>query len=216
MPVYGYSNIGGADLAAPFYWNIAPNYDATLVPHVYTLRGLMLGGDVRGMTENATGLLSAHLLLTDKLYHHFLINHQTQYPQLQGDSDNRWSVLLLEDMQLADRLQMHLNYQRVSDDYYLQDFSTNLAIVTENQLRQEGSLTYTTDNWVFRGMAEAYQTLNPINQAAVANIYQRLPQVQARGLYDELPLNGSLNLLGEFDDFHWPINDPTQPQGSCC
>ena len=30
MPLYGYSNVGGFDLGLPYYWNIAPNYDATL------------------------------------------------------------------------------------------------------------------------------------------------------------------------------------------
>ena len=213
MPVYGYSNIGGGDIAAPFYWNIAPNYDATIVPHAYTRRGVMIGGDVRGLTEDSVGMMSAHVLPEDRAYHHFLINNQTQYSQLRGQSDTRWSVVLREDAQLTDQLHMHLNYQRVSDDYYLQDFSSNLAIVTANQLRQEGSLSYTTDHWVFRGMAEAYQTLNPINQATVDNIYERLPQLLARGVYDELPLNGRLSLVGQFDDFHWPVDDPAQPQG---
>jgi LPS-assembly protein len=213
MPIYGYSNIGGADLAAPFYWNLAPNYDATLVPHAYTRRGMMMGGEGRWLTSSASGMLNANILPGDKAYHQFLASHQTQYTQLRGQSDNRWSVMLREDAQLTDEWHAHLNYQKVSDDYYLQDFSSNLAILTENQLKQEGSLSYTTDHWLFRGMAEAYQTLNPINQATVMNIYERLPQLLARGEYDDLPLNGQLVLLGQWDDFHWPVNDPTQPQG---
>ena len=42
MPSIGYSNLRGADFSAPFYWNMAPNYDATIVPHGFTRRGVML------------------------------------------------------------------------------------------------------------------------------------------------------------------------------
>lgn len=213
MPVYGYSNIGGVDLAAPFYWNIAPNYDATIIPHAYTRRGVMLGGEGRFLTEHSLGLLSANILPDDKAYHHFLASHDTQYPGFNRQSDNRWSVLLRDDTSFTDELKMHLNYQHVSDDYYLQDFSSDLAVITENQLRQEGILTYTSDHWQVRGMAEAYQTLNPINQATVNNIYERLPQVMAHGFYDELPLNGQFNFVGQFDQFKWPVNGQFQPEG---
>jgi LPS-assembly protein len=214
MPMYGYSNIGGWDFVAPYYWNIAPNYDATIMPHAYTRRGVMLGGDSRFLTSNSIGSVNASILPNDRAYHSFLMNNQAQYPQLRDQSTNRWSVLLRDDTQFTDQLQMHLNYQRVSDDYYLQDFSSNLAIVTENQLRQEGTLSYTTDHWLFRGMAESYQTLNPINQATVNNIYERLPQLLARGTYDELPLNGQLKMIGQYDAFRWPVSAPLQPEGA--
>ena len=205
MPLYGYSNIGGFDFAAPFYWNIAPNYDATITPHAYTLRGMMIGGEGRFLTDQSIGMLQANLLPDDQAFH-----------KLPGQSNNRWSVFLQDDTAFTSQLNMHVNYQQVSDDYYLQDFSSNLAVMTENQLRQEGSLTYTSDHWLLRGMAESYQTLNPLNQAFVNHIYQRLPQIYARGLYDELPLNGQLKILGEYDDFQWPVRDQQLllPEGS--
>lgn len=43
IPTKGYSNVGGFDFSLPYYWNIAPNYDATIIPHLYTRRGLMMG-----------------------------------------------------------------------------------------------------------------------------------------------------------------------------
>jgi LPS-assembly protein len=213
MPIYGYSNIGGVDLAAPFYWNIAPNYDATITPHAYTRRGVMLGGESRFLTDHSLGMFSASILPNDKAFHHFLVSHDTQYPGLKNQSDNRWSVLLRDDTAFTDQLSMHLNYQHVSDDYYLQDFSSNLAVITESQLRQEGELTYTSEHWQLRGLAETYQTLNPINQATVNRIYERLPQLMAQGFYDELPLNGQFKVIGQFDQFQWPTNDGMQPDG---
>ena len=41
--------------------------------------------------------------------------------------------------------------QQVSDDYYLQDFSTNLAFITQRQLLRQADLTYSTEHWTFKG-----------------------------------------------------------------
>ena len=43
-PQLGGSNDDGFDLLVPYYLNLAPNYDATLVPRIITERGFMLGG----------------------------------------------------------------------------------------------------------------------------------------------------------------------------
>jgi len=76
--------------------------------------------------------------------------------------------------------------------------------LTERQLEREGDLTYSTDNWVFRGMVQSYQTLQPIDQSPINDVYQRLPQLLARGFYDDLPFNSNFTVLGQFDNFKWP------------
>ena len=213
MPVGGYSNVGGFDLALPYYWNIAPNYDATFVPHLYTRRGLMMGGDARFLTEQSAGIVGGTFLQNDRAFEEFLINNRDQYPLLQNTSSNRWSFLLHDHTQFNSQFQMNLNYQQVSDDYYFQDFSTNLAYITENQLLRQGDMTYTTDHWLLSGMVQSYQTLHPINQSMVANIYERLPQLLAQGSYNELPLNAQFDLLGQFDYFRWTNARAIEPQG---
>ena len=213
MPSIGYSNLRGADFSAPFYWNMAPNYDATIVPHGFTRRGVMLESDLRFLTSNSNGVLSGSILPADQAYRQFLAENQTLFPQLKNQSDNRWSYRLLEDSQWTEQLHMHVNYQRVSDNYYLQDFSNNLAVITENQLQQQLVLDYNLENWQFKGTAEAYQTLNPVNQASVSPIYERIPQLVAHGVYDDLPWNGHLDLEGQFDAFRWPNNAIAAPQG---
>lgn len=212
-PMAGYSSIAGFDLALPYYWNIAPNYDATIVPHLYTLRGLMLGGDFRFLTPNSTGMIGGNFLPNDKAFSQFINTNQNTYPSLRGTSNDRWSLSMQDSTALTNNLRLNINYQQVSDDYYLQDFSSNLAIMTQNQLLREGNLTYTTDHWVLSGMAQSYQTLHPINQSTISNIYERLPQLFAKASYNELPMNASFNLLAEFDNYRWPANNPMQPQG---
>jgi len=213
MPLYGYSNVGGFDLGLPYYWNIAPNYDATIVPHVYTRRGLMLGGNFRFLTPNSTGVVGGNFLPRDRAFSEFLKENREQYPSLRNVSDNRWSLLLHESTRFNPNLHLNLDFQQVSDDYYLQDFSTNLAIATQNQLLRQAQLAYTTDHWLFQGMVQSYQTLHPVNQSAVSDVYERLPQLLAQGFYADLPLNGRFNMLGQLDYYHWPVENVYQPQG---
>lgn len=213
MPMAGYSNVGGFDLALPYYWNIAPNYDATIVPHLYAIRGLMMGGDFRFLTNHSTGTIGGSFLPSDSAFKKFLIDNQDEYPQLKNTSNDRWSVSLHDNTAFSNHLHLNINYQDVSDNYYLQDFSSNLAIITENQLLQLGQLTYTTDHWLFSGLVQNYQTLHPINQTPVVDAYQRLPQLLANGSYNDLPWNANLDLLGQFDYYQWPVNSASIPQG---
>ncbi len=213
LPAIGYSNVGGFDLGLPYYLNLAPNYDATLIPHLYSRRGLMMGGNFRFLTSSSAGFAGAHFLPHDRAFSTFLNTNREQYPVLQGASSDRWSVMLRESTEFSPNLHMGINYEQVSDDYYLQDFSTNLAILTQNQLLRQGDLTYTMDHWLFRGMMQSYQTLHPINQSAIADVYERFPQLLARGSYTELPMHSNLDMLGQFDYFHWPVNTLSQPEG---
>jgi len=218
MPLFGYTNIGGFDTALPYYWNIAPNYDAVITPHEYTLRGTMIGGKFRYLTNHSLGIFSGNILPQDRAFGQFLANNRQEFPQLDDVSTNRWSLFLRDTTMLAPHLTMGINFQQVSDSYYQQDFSSNLAILTENQLLRQGDLTYTTDHWLLRGMVQSYQTLHPVNQAPVANIYERLPQLLAQGSYYELPMGANLNLQGQFDYYHFPSSNApfdglTLPQG---
>lgn len=214
MPYGGYTNVNGFDFATPYYLNLAPNYDATVIPHYYTLRGWMLGGNTRFLTERSSGVVGGTILPKDDAFKAFLAQNSAQFPSLQGEKTDRWSVFAREYLYILPNLNLDIDFQQVSDDYYLQDFSTNLAISSENQLLRRGSLVYTSNHWLLASSVQSYQTLHPINQSAIGNIYDRLPQVLANGVYHDLPLNSDLNILGQFDYFHWTGIDKSMPQGA--
>ncbi|KTD79398.1 LPS-assembly protein LptD [Legionella waltersii] len=217
MPLIGYSNVGGMDLGLPYYWNLAPNHDMTLIPHYYSKRGFMMGGQYRFLTPNSNGVVNGSFLPDDRAFKKFVQTNQLQYPSLQGTSANRWEFDVIESTRFSSNLRFNVNVQQVSDDYYLQDFRTNLALITQRQLLRQADLVYTTENWTFRGMGQSYQTLEPINETPISPVYERLPQIMARGYYYELPMNATLNILGQYDQFHWPANwsfyDNTTPEG---
>jgi LPS-assembly protein len=218
IPIADYTNIGGFDLGLPYYWNIAPNYDLTLVPHIYTKRGLMLGGEYRFLTGHSQGMFNGNILPKDRVFNDFLQRHEVEFPQLQGYSSNRWAYGIQESTRFTSGFLFNLNLQEVSDDYYLQDFSTNLSVITQRQLLRQADLSYSTEHWNLRGMVQSYQTLNPVNEVPIAPAYERLPQLMARGNYNDLPFNANLNVLGQYDQYHWPtsswvIGTYQRPQG---
>ncbi len=212
FPMIGYSNVGGADFGVPYYWNIAPNYDMTLAPHLYSKRGVMMGGEFRYLTPKSTGLIRGSFLPDDKAFKQFLDTNEPVFPELRNHSTNRWSAGLLEQTRITPNLLFTAQVEQVSDDYYLQDFSSNLAQTTERQLLRQADLTYSSEHWLFRGMTQSYQTLHPVNEPPTASVYERLPQLMVQGFYYELPFNTRLNITGQYDQFHWPTAVPT-PQG---
>jgi LPS-assembly protein len=204
LPIAGYSDTGGFDFGLPYYWNIAPNYDLTIVPHAYSKRGVMLGGEFRYLTSNSTGAVTGDFLPHDTAYSNFLYNNEALFPRLRNNSTNRWSVGVLETSALTPDINFNLNVAQVSDDYYLQDFSTNLALLTQRQLLRQADVTYTSDHWLVRAMGQSYQTLHPVNEIPVSSVYERLPELMGRGFYYDLPFNANVTLLGQYDQFHWP------------
>ena len=204
LPMFGYSNIAGFDFGLPYYWNIAPNYDMTLTPHLYSERGVMLGGEFRYLTAKSYGVVRGNFLPDDKAYKNFIQNNELFYPRLQGSSYNRWSAGISEQTWITPNLVFHALADQVSDDYYLQDFSSNWAQITQKQLLRQADLTYSIEHWTFSGMVQNYQTLNPVNEPPTASVYELLPQLAAQGTYYNLPFNANLNLLGQYAQFHWP------------
>lgn len=204
LPVIGYSNVSGLDLGVPYYWNMAPNYDMTIVPHLYSERGVMLGGEFRFLTEKSSGVVNGSFLPGDKTHQQFIRGNEQTYPILQGESSNRWAVGINEQTNFTDHLSFHALAEQVSDNYYLQDFSSNLAQITQRQLVRQADVTYTTDHWVLRSMVQSYQTLQPVNEPLISSIYERLPQLMAHGSYYDLPLSMHFSIDGQYDQFHWP------------
>ena len=57
----------GTEVALPYYWNIAPNYDATITPHFNDKHGTMLGAEFRYLQPNYTGSIYTEQLPRTRL-----------------------------------------------------------------------------------------------------------------------------------------------------
>lgn len=192
LPTIGTSNEWGPYLLAPFYWNMAPNYDMTITPGLLTARGLQLSDNFRYLTSTSEGNINVSVLPNDREFANFKNQSEEKYshshdPVIEADlsrllksSDTRKGFFWRDDSQFSHHWSSHIDFNYAGDDYYLRDFGSNLNEITQNQLLQEGDLYYKGPNVDFIGRLQTYQTLHPIvadNQIPVQNQYRRLPQL---------------------------------------
>lgn len=190
-PTFGTSNKTGVDLTVPYYWNIAPNYDATLVPRYMSRRGLQLAGEYRYLTEASQGAIRAEWLPNDSVT---------------GQS-NRAAGSIRHSQGFGGGWSSYLNLNGVSDRKYLEDLNSTLAIASQTNLVREGAISYASGDWWSASLrAQSYQTLTG------SKPYRRLPQLTVggrRALFDD---QADFNLKTEVVRFAHP--DENKPEGT--
>ncbi len=164
-PRLGSSSKSGADITLPYYWNIAPPYDATLGPRFLSERGVMLGGEFRYLLRSGRGQLDFGYLPRDRKFNdedRSLVgfNHQQHFAQGRGNA--------------------YLTYARASDKEYVEDFGTSLALTSQSFLEQRGDLDYRGDFWNVLGRVQAFQSIDPTLSDDDLP-YRRLPQILFNG-----------------------------------
>jgi len=65
-PTIGSTGKSGLEYTQPFYWNIAPNLDATISPRILSKRGVLMNGDFRYLEPTLKGELRAEYLPDDR------------------------------------------------------------------------------------------------------------------------------------------------------
>src|SRR5690606_19112678 len=164
VPSVAASNKTGFDVTVPYYWNIAPNYDATIVPRVMSRRGLQLGAEFRYLTPTYNGQTRIEWLPQDRVT---------------GEARGLGSVQHAH--ALTQRLHASVNLNAVTDDQYFEDLSSTLQVSSRRNLLREGRLDYRGDWWQASMLAQGYQNLRDDEP------YQRLPQFVVSAYRDDLP-----------------------------
>jgi LPS-assembly protein len=188
-PTFGIDSKSGVELTLPYYWNIAPNRDATLYPTLMSKRGVDLGAEFRYLEPTYTGVLRGNYLPNDRLRD----QDRWGFAALHTQSDIRLPALG------ASALSLNLN--RVSDDNYWRDFSRNSASLTQRLLANDGVLSW---NWPLDISMSArvlrWQTLQDLT-APIIPPYNRSPELTARQTRSNLP--GGLESFIEADYTHF-------------
>lgn len=122
FPSIGSSQDSGIDISAPYYLNLAPNYDATITPRVLGRRGVMLGAEFRYLTETQRGELFGSWLPDDD---------QT--------GRDRGSLTFRHNGRLSDAWTVNANINHISDDRYFEDFGDSLAAASTSLLESSAS-----------------------------------------------------------------------------
>ena len=206
-PSPGYTKGGGFAFDLPYYFNLAPNYDLTVIPTLFSKRGVLLGGNARYLTHNSEGSVNVGYIYNDREFTRFR-DHQTNsgvdshaLSSLKGSSSNRglFSLKQLVNFDAHWGANIDLNY--TSDDYFLQDFSAFSRYLDEDQLPNQADLSYSGDTWNFLGRLQVFQTLHPITHTRTVEQYKRLPQLNLSGDFPNRWGGGNYRLETEMVNF---------------
>lgn len=185
VPALAVNNRNGLDLTLPFYWNIAPNMDATIYPRYLSDRGLMMGGEFRYLEPSYFGSIRGDVL-QDK----------------EADM-TRYDIFFKHSQTLTDRLHLTLDIQKVSDDNYFNDFGDRAAVASQTSLPRQGVLTYTGDGWSSSMNWLHYQTLQSVTNP-IAIPYALSPQITFNTAPTYLDGRIQTNVQAEFTNFTHP------------
>ncbi len=188
-PTFGSTSKSGFELTLPYYWNIAPNVDATIAPRAFTKRGLQLNTEVRYLDAAYNGQARVELLPDDKVR-----------------NENRYGFSLQHNHIFGAGFAGAINFNKVSDSNYYTDLSSRIANTSQTQLLQQGVLSYGGGGW-WTAVAnmQSYQTLQPDPNNPVAEPYRLLPQLTVNARRPDLYSTDS-SFLGQFTAFAHPTN----------
>ena len=165
-PVYGYTSNSGLELALPYYFNLAPNYDATLTPRNYSKRGLQLDGEFRYLGRTYEGQINGSYLNHDK-----------------KTREARWMLSTQHRQRLGYGFGFSARYNRVSDDNYFRDLtSIDLGNTNIDSLASSAALSWSGAKYFNASLSVTqYQTLQDETRGYRTPEYNQLPSLNVRG-----------------------------------
>jgi LPS-assembly protein len=171
FPNFGHSGSNGYQLDVPYYFDLAPNYDATLTPGLLSRRGVQLGGEFRFLSADSHGQFEENFLPDDAIEH-----------------SDRAFVHITDVTNIAPGLRFDTDIASVSDSNYFSDFAVGSDQTSVTFLERRAELLYYDDIWRIRAQAQNFQTIDTSIDAG-DRPYSRVPRVEAYGL---LPIVGQL------------------------
>jgi len=139
IPNAKYSTTNYFEFYLPYYWNIAPNMDATITPHyIHKRGGIQWQNEFRYLTQAGAGLMELDYLPSDKV---FQDDHPTE-----GDR-HRWLYYWQHSGVMDQVWRFNVNYTKVSDPYYFNDFDSKYGSSTDGYATQIFSAGYAIQNF---------------------------------------------------------------------
>ena len=181
-PALTNSSQNGFDLATPYYLNLAPNYDATLVPRYLNDRGTMGSGEFRYLNTWSEWSFSGAYLPDDDVY-----------------KDDRWLTGVQQQGLLLGKLKTRIDFTEVSDEEYLKNLSTTgLEIQRSTHLNQIAEAAYNVgDGWRVKARAQQYQVLDD----ELREPYKMLPRIEINRDWTAEPFKPDYALTAEYTYF---------------
>ncbi|RAU50515.1 LPS assembly protein LptD [Pseudocitrobacter sp. RIT415] len=178
IPNARYSTKNYFEFYLPYYWNIAPNMDATITPHYMHRRGgIMWENEFRYLTKAGAGLMEFDYLPSDKVY-------SDEHPD--DDNSRRWMFYWRHAGVLDQVWRFNVDYTKVSDPNYFNDFDSKYGSSTDGYATQKFSVGYAVQNFDATVSTKQFQVFDRNS----SNSYSAEPQ---------LDVNFYQNDVGPFD-----------------
>ena len=173
-PTFGYGTRRGLDLTIPYYFNISPNYDATLSPRLMSERGEMLGGQFRYLNDSSAGEFNFDYIAHDQKVDAEKLAYGEPLPS------SRWWYQWKDTTGFGADWSASVNLNRVSDDRYFEDFGRGLYNSAIGFLPSSAYLNGHGDWWNASIGGDEYQITDP-TLTQLSDPYRRLPRATFTG-----------------------------------
>ena len=163
-PLLSIDTVNGIEVAQPYYFDIAPNRDATITTHVMSKRGIAADTEFRYLERDYNGQVRLNFMPTDQL----------------RDS-RRWGLTSQHNggidtgLENVGRIGLSLTLNRVSDNNYWRDFSRSGLVLTQRILPSTGVVSWDRGNFSLSAQVQRWQNLQE-----AAPPYDRAPQISMR------------------------------------
>ena len=161
LPSIGRSRQGGIDITVPYYLNLAPNYDLTLMPRIIGSRGQMLGAEFRYLFGRA----------------HRGRFFGTWMPDDDVHGDSRGYLEYQHHTRFNRHWRANVNIKQVSDDRYFEDFGDSLSLAATTVLPSRAGIYGRGRWWDASAMVEVQKITDPTLPNA-REPYRRLPRLR--------------------------------------
>ena len=186
FPAISSSEDGGLDIAVPYYWNIAPNYDATITPRLVSSRGAMLETEFRHLVPWIRTELRGAFLPDDGGSNDQDLRDLVDSGEITDEEanpnrgSNRWLLNFEQTGGTTKGWYVRNDFTRVSDIDYFRDIgASSFSGTNRSQLDQIFKLGYRGNHWNFGALLEDHQLL----LGGITSTYKKEPQIDVAGLY---------------------------------
>ncbi|GLX79135.1 LPS-assembly protein LptD [Thalassotalea insulae] len=181
-PKLSTSSRSGLTVELPFYWNIAPNMDATLTPRYMSKRGVQLLSEFRYLSGLQQGAINIEYLNKDD--------------ELKNSNDARYLARLQHIGTFSDNFRAYVDYTTISDDNYLVDINSEQYNSNDAYLYQIAELAYFKENWQAKILLQDFEVLGNHQTS-----YKTLPHIEFKSFQPLSFLNGRFDIYSEITRF---------------
>lgn len=203
MPGIGQRSAGGVELVLPYYFNLAPQYDASYTLRSMWKRGVVHDSEFRYLTKSTNNFINGSFIHNDDIYDNttdFDLSSNANLPKFK--KQDRWLVHATHEGGWNSRWKSSIRYSAVSDNDYLSDIGGSVGSASPDRtgssdrnltnrilpaLNRTGSIGYHGDKWTTTLRFQGFQNLDDFSLEQ----YEKLPElaITYRNSFELLTLN---------------------------